>query len=104
MEKLNKVIVGLECCLSDADCDKCCPYFKGEYKLDGCMDEMMAEALEVLKEYKLLLQRNSWPCWQCEYALARFNKYRVMLDPDTCDLHRDKMCPVLDEEVADGIL
>jgi hypothetical protein len=49
MEKLNKVIVGLECCLSDADCDKCCPYFKGEYKLDGCMDEMLADALEILR-------------------------------------------------------
>lgn len=45
MEKMNKVIRGLECCLSDADCDKCCPYFKG----DGCMDEMMADALEILR-------------------------------------------------------
>lgn len=49
MEKLNKVIAGLECCLSDTDCDECCPYFKGEYRMDGCMDEMMAEALELLR-------------------------------------------------------
>lgn len=49
MEKLNKVIAGLECCQSeDMSCADNCPYFKGEYVIDGCMDDLMAEALEVL--------------------------------------------------------
>lgn len=50
MEKLNKVIAGLECCLDeDRSCRDNCPYFKGYYMLDGCMDDLLAEALEVLR-------------------------------------------------------
>lgn len=49
MEKLSKVIAGLECCQSaNMSCSDNCPYFKG-YELDGCMDDLMAEALEVLR-------------------------------------------------------
>ncbi len=49
MEKLEKVIAGLECCQSDEkDCDKSCPYFKG-WRQDGCLDDMMADTREVLK-------------------------------------------------------
>lgn len=49
MEKLNKVIAGLECCLDeDRSCRDSCPYFKGSYELDGCMDDLMAAALDVL--------------------------------------------------------
>ena len=48
MEKMDKVIAGLECCHSaNMSCSDNCPYFKG-YELDGCMDDLMAEALEVL--------------------------------------------------------
>lgn len=51
MEKADKVIAGLECCLDeDKSCADNCPYFKGAYELDGCMDDMLAEALELLKE------------------------------------------------------
>lgn len=51
MEKLEKVIAGLECCQSeDMSCAENCPYFKGSYEVDGCIDELMAEALEVLRE------------------------------------------------------
>ncbi len=51
MEKIEKVIAGLECCQSEnMSCADNCPYFKGKYELDGCMDDLMAEALEVLKE------------------------------------------------------
>ncbi len=50
MEKIEKVIAGLECCQSEnMSCKENCPYFKG-YELNGCMDDLMAEALEVLKE------------------------------------------------------
>lgn len=49
MEKLNKVIRGLECCLNEnMSCEKSCPYFKS-YELDGCMDDLMAAALDVLR-------------------------------------------------------
>ena len=30
-------------------CKENCPYFKGEYVLDGCMDDLMADALELLE-------------------------------------------------------
>ena len=47
MEKLNKVIVGLECCLDEErDCKSSCPYYRDEM---GCMDDLMAEALEILR-------------------------------------------------------
>ncbi len=53
MKKLNEVIRGLECCLSeDMSCEENCPYFKGRYVVDGCMDDLLAEALEHLKEYE----------------------------------------------------
>lgn len=92
MEKLEKVIGSLGGCIRGI-CSNC------EYGDSDChRDELMKDALEYLRAYYEMLKRNEWPCWQCEYALMRFNKYRVMLDPDTCDLHRDKMCPVLDEE------
>lgn len=48
MDKLEKVIAALECCQSDADCEKSCPYFNG-WELDGCMDKLLADTLEVLK-------------------------------------------------------
>lgn len=49
MEKQNKVIAGLECCLKlDKSCAENCPYFKS-YELDGCMDDLMAAALDVLR-------------------------------------------------------
>jgi hypothetical protein len=52
MEKLDKVIAGLECCQNeDSPCDKNCPYFKG-YVLDDCTDRLRDDALEVLKEYR----------------------------------------------------
>lgn len=50
MEKLEKVLAGLECCQSeDMSCAENCPYFKGSYEVDGCMDELMADALELLR-------------------------------------------------------
>ena len=51
MEKLNKVIVGLECCLDEErDCKSSCPYYRDEM---GCMDDLMAEALEVLRKVEV---------------------------------------------------
>ena len=98
MKKLDKVIAGLECCADlDRDC-KDCPY----EDLDYCEIPLMKDAAELLKEYRELMERNTWPCWQCEYAWMKFQKYKSLFGPDNCDLHRDKMCPVLDEEVADG--
>ena len=97
MEKLDKVIRALEQCHRDIkyrDCDVC-GYASAGSECERCL---MEDALEVLKEYRLLLQRNRWPCWECEYALMMLNKYRKAIDADCCDLHRDKMCPVLDEE------
>lgn len=96
MEKLDKVIAGLECCTEER-C-KGCPYLEHE---QYCMGVLEKDALEMLKDYRELMERNTWPCWQCEYAWMKFRKYKIMFGPDNCDVHRDKMCPVLDKEVAD---
>ena len=50
MEKLNKVIAGLECCRinEDVPCEVGCPYSG----VEGCVDKVMLDALEVLKEYR----------------------------------------------------
>ena len=49
MKNRNEVIAALRCCLNeDMPCKKNCPYFKG-YMLDGCTDEMMADALALLE-------------------------------------------------------
>ena len=61
MKNLNEVIRGLECCLSeDMSCADNCPCFKGKYELDGCMDDLLTEALKLLKEYeaKMAVGRN----------------------------------------------
>lgn len=106
MEKLDKVIAGLKFCgEANKSVDAClmmCPYY-GERDGDKvCMDFLIEDALDLLKEYRELMERNTWPCWECEYAWMKFRKYKIMFGPDNCDLHRDKMCPVLDEEEPDG--
>ena len=110
MKKLNKVIVGLECCLSDADCDKCCPYFKGEYELDGCMAEMMADALEVLKSVEPVVHAH----WVAEEGISDGYHTLTVSSCSNCGgqvSHHDYACPDkrckhcgahMDEEVADG--
>lgn len=45
MEKLEKVIAGLECCTDEERDCKDCPYDCGEM---GCMDDLMREARGVL--------------------------------------------------------
>lgn len=93
MEKLDKVLRCLELCYRD-ECESC------DYCGNGCSEVLMRDALDLLKEYRELMERNTWPCWQCEYAWMKFRKYKIMFGPDNCDLHRDKLCPVLDEEVT----
>jgi hypothetical protein len=47
MKNLNKVIAGLECCLDEErDCKSNCPYYRDEM---GCMDDLLAAALEILR-------------------------------------------------------
>lgn len=105
MEKLDKVIAGLSNCsdpkMQCETCDDVCVYHDEHNKHKLCLDFLMEDALELLKEYRELIERNTWPCWQCEYAWMKFRKYKIMFGPDNCDLHRDKLCPVLDEEVAE---
>ena len=55
MEKLNKIIVGLECCGAE---DRClsCPYKDvGEPTDLDCIAELAKEAVELLKEYRSCL-------------------------------------------------
>lgn len=49
LKNRDEVIAGLRCCQSaNMSCSDNCPYFKG-YVLDGCMDELLADALELLE-------------------------------------------------------
>ena len=61
MEKLDKVIAGLECCGTDAAPDRCpsCPY---EHSIDlTCVADLMDDALELLKDYRNLYnEMHSW--------------------------------------------
>lgn len=59
MEKLDKVIAGLECCSEATDtvnvCPMRCPYYD---KRDGekvCLDLLQEDALELLREYQSCL-------------------------------------------------
>ena len=48
MEKLKKVIAGLECCRNeDISCKYNCPYFE-KYTLDNCTDRLKDDALTVI--------------------------------------------------------
>ena len=72
MEKLEKVIRALNCCLSDAECDFGCPYWvEGENSEEPACDLMKADALELLKELD--------------------SKYRTAAELRTC------YCPVCDK-------
>ena len=52
MKNRNEVIAALRCCKSaNMSCSDNCPYFK-EYVLDGCMDELLADALALLEKDK----------------------------------------------------
>lgn len=56
MEKLDKVIAGLECCGLAKDCvDAClvgCPYYGGRSGKKVCMDLLMKDALELIRILK----------------------------------------------------
>lgn len=50
MKMKDEVIAGLRCCLNeDMSCRENCPYFKGDYMLDGCVDDLLTDALELLE-------------------------------------------------------
>lgn len=54
MEKLDKVIAGLECCLSeDRDCDDCVYRYNPR---DELCRQIERDALELLKEYRKCLR------------------------------------------------
>ncbi len=57
MEKLDKVIAALECCLVNEDepCEAGCPYSG----VEGCVDKVMLDALEWLKEQNRLIEELS---------------------------------------------
>ena len=55
MDKLEKVIKGLECCLGDTRSDlsnlcTICPYAKGSYATQNCSKQLREDALALLKE------------------------------------------------------
>ena len=56
MEKLSEVIRALECCIEneEAPCDNC-PY-NGDQE---CIDSVMVDALELLREYKAKMAEGS---------------------------------------------
>lgn len=43
---------------------------------------------------------NNEVCYHCDYARMMWQTRGATLTPGNCDLHRDKMCPDLDEEVS----
>ena len=54
MDKLEKVIKGLECCIGDTRTDlpnlcTICPYARGSYATQNCSKQLREDALELLK-------------------------------------------------------
>lgn len=80
MEKLDKVIAGLECCAEANDtvniCPMKCPYY-GERDGDKvCMDFLMADALELLKTYRQrFYERSCGNCGNADYV----HEYEIYL-------------------------
>jgi hypothetical protein len=58
MEKLDKVIAGLECCgVAKSNQDAClvgCPYYGGRSGKKVCLDFLMKDALGLLREYRIV--------------------------------------------------
>lgn len=71
MEKLEKVIAGLECCAGDASsqCEGSCPYFKGFY-VDDCFPELVDDALRILKMWDVIHK----DIWDRTHEIVRLKK------------------------------
>ena len=54
MPDREKVLAWLEICGKDRDCSGCCPYGNGtgEDNMSRCREDLMADALALLKEQK----------------------------------------------------
>ena len=46
---------------------------------------------------------NNKVCYHCDYARMMWQTRGAMLTPDNCELHRDGMCPDLDEPTVDAV-
>lgn len=119
MEKLDKVIRALECCLSDAECDFGCPYWvESESSDDRACDLMHRDALEVIRAlvddlrgaqdeiHRLMRSSRSQPeepCGTCEYNLKMLREYHVMYLPDTCPRRSSGECPE-EYDIYNGIM
>ena len=60
-ELTKKVIKGLECCLNTGGFEKCkenCPYFSKEFGISVCSENMLRDALTLLKAQEPILLEN----------------------------------------------
>lgn len=93
MPDREKVIKGLECLLSDRKCDlRNCPY--GSF--DSCINAVLSDALELLKEqYKLLCKKQKdIDKLQADYAMLRhkfLEKTQIVRCKD-CKHYKDGKC------------
>ena len=98
MDKLEKVIKGLECCLDldnpDDACAKCPYYRKNAYGENDCMrGELMPDAIELLKEKQPIeIQSNS-------YGLACCPKCSAIIEDITSDGKRVAFCRICGQRI-----
>ncbi len=71
MDKLDKVIRALNCCLSDAECDFGCPYWvEGEDGEDSACELMKKDALRILTMWDVIHK----DIWDRTYEIVRLKK------------------------------
>lgn len=72
MEDLEKVIKGLNCHINHDCRDNSCPYAIN----DACASDLFLDAIEMLKEYKELKEKERTPCDDCQEFSCDFCSYK----------------------------
>ena len=78
MADIEKVIKGLESCIGHCALMDC-PYFDEKCETIGCNgNQVMKDALELLKEYK---RQDGCPCthcmeWECDEVCEEYKKWK----------------------------
>ena len=83
MPDKEKVIKGLECCLTLDGCpDEClkCPYVSDMDGKATCMQKMGSDALVLLKEQEAIEPKEKdyvWRCGKCDEYLTSIENHRI---------------------------
>lgn len=88
MPDIEKVIKGLECCITDRrpSCEKC--YQEGPGFGIACRQGLMLDALELLKEHESLIRCKDCKYYTVENHYVNFYECEILAAPDVPTCHR----------------